>query len=203
MTYKSKISRINIFLLMIMLASSVNAGINKCKVDGKTIYTEANCPPDSSKIDFKVKHSESIDLKYEYQGKWYKTVQQRVSFYSKYEEPYDGVNPVVYTTVHSGSFSSPESMFKPVESYLRSPQMKNVEIFPEITTTDVAGYKAYHRKAEYSFTQEGKSYDAVSDFWMIPRGKNAVMVTFTTEQNNPSLGRDEAMKITSSLKFVE
>lgn len=151
-------------------------------------------PKDGSQYD------KSINFVFTDENHWHKSSTQHFSALSKYEEPYPDLNPTIYSSGHSGPYTTPDSYFTKTIERLKASDSKAF-VSQQTIGAVVGGYPAYYKYALCTTMIEGKPYPAIMEYWAIPRGKHMILLTYGASKNNWAENREEAMKIIESLEF--
>ncbi len=123
---------------------------------------------------------------------------------TRYQEPYDGLNPSFKVNVRSlGNLdgTNPVSIIQLVRGSLQKAFKDYKEIQPPIET-EVAGFKAAYMKIHYTLeTSESRSFPTSSEMWIIPRGKFFFLIGVGSSQVSDKTEQEEIQSIIKSMKI--
>jgi hypothetical protein len=123
---------------------------------------------------------------------------------TKYEEPYDDLNPSLKVNVRPlGNFSADnptailEFMAKQLEAVF-----EDYKVITPPKETKVAGLKSAYLKVHFSMKiPDGRSFPTCSELWVVPRGKHFFMIGAGTRQDEKTGRREEIEKILATIKI--
>ena len=123
---------------------------------------------------------------------------------TKFEEPYDDLNPSVKVNIRPlGNFSADkptailEFMAKQLEAVF-----EDYKVIAPPKETKVAGLKAAYLKVHFSMKiPDGRVFPTCSELWVVPRGKHFFMIGAGTRQDEKTGKRQEIDKILATIKI--
>lgn len=123
---------------------------------------------------------------------------------TKYEEPYDDLNPSVKVNVRPlGNFSAdkPSAILEFMGKQLET-VFEDFKVVTAPEETKVAGLKAGYLKVHFSMKiPDGRSFPTCSELWVVPRGKHFFMIGAGTRQDEKTGKREEIAKILKTIRM--
>jgi hypothetical protein len=123
---------------------------------------------------------------------------------TKYEEPYDDLNPSLKVNVRPlGSFSAnkPTAILDLISKQFES-LFEDFKVVTAPKETKLAGLKAGYLKVHFSMKiPDGRTFPTCSELWVVPRGKHFFMIGAGTRQDEKTGKREEIEKILSTIKI--
>jgi len=123
---------------------------------------------------------------------------------TKYEEPYDDLNPSLKVNIRPlGAFSADNPTA--ILEFMTKQLEKVFEDYKVITApkeTKMAGLKAAYLKVHFSMKiPDGRAFPTCSELWVVPRGKHFFMIGAGTRQDEKTGKRQEIEKILGTIKI--
>lgn len=123
---------------------------------------------------------------------------------TKYEEPYDDLNPSVKVNMRPlGNFSAdkPTAILDFMAKQLES-ALEDFKVIAAPKETKVAGLKAGYLKVYYSMKiSDGRTFPTCSELWVVPRGKHFFLIGAGTRQDEKTGKREDIQKILGTIKI--
>jgi hypothetical protein len=123
---------------------------------------------------------------------------------TKYEEPYDDLNPSLKVNIRPlGNFKAdqPMAILELITKQFES-LFEDYKVITAPKEIKVAGLKAAYLKVHYSLKiPDGRSFPTCSELWIVPRGKHFFMIGAGTRQDEKTGKREELQQILKSVKI--
>jgi hypothetical protein len=123
---------------------------------------------------------------------------------TKYEEPYDDLNPSLKVNIRPlGNFSAnkPTAILDLISKQFES-LFEDFEVVTAPKETKMAGLKAGYLKVHFSMKiPDGRTFPTCSELWVVPRGKHFFMIGAGTRQDEKTGKREEIEKILGTIKI--
>ena len=123
---------------------------------------------------------------------------------TKYPEPYDQVNPSVKVNVRPlGNFdgANPSALLEMILPTLQK-SLRNLKVLEKPAPVRFAGLNAAHLKVTYTLAPKaGRSFPAISELWVVPRGKVFFFIGTAHSANATRADREELQQILRSVKI--
>jgi len=125
---------------------------------------------------------------------------------TKYQEPYDGLNPSVKVNrrpLGGLDGSNPVKMVELVKGPLER-AFKDFAVVDGPSEVQLSGFKAGYMRMQYTLmTGEGKAFPTSSEIWIVPRGSFFFMIGVGMSQQPSEADRQELHTILQSIKIEE
>lgn len=123
---------------------------------------------------------------------------------TRYEEPYDDLNPSLKVNMRPlGNFSAdkPTAILDLISKQFES-LFEDYKVITAPKETKLAGLKAGYLKVHFSMkVPDGRTFPTCTEFWIVPRGKHFFMIGAGTRQDEKTGKREELEKILATIKI--
>jgi hypothetical protein len=119
--------------------------------------------------------------------------------FTKYAEPYAGLNPSVQVTVRSGLAGAPTDLLAGAVATLRR-AFADFRIVSPIHAVQVGGWPAAHMRATYTLSNaSGQRFSVLSRMWVVPRGRLMFLIGMSGSQAGADVCEDEFAGVLESI----
>ena len=123
---------------------------------------------------------------------------------TKYEEPYDDLNPSLKVNMRPlGNFSAdkPTAILDMISKQFES-LFENYKVITAPKETRLAGLRAGYLKVHFAMKiPDGRTFPTCMELWIVPRGKHFFMIGAGTRQDEKTGKREEIEKILATIKI--